>query len=396
MNKKSEKLELGLPTTLKVLIQNTGQGNAELVNIHFGIPALNVFIISDQGFTLGQLNSGESKEIVFEFVANKRYQSSSLPIEITLSEKYRMFAQSTTLNSFINQEFKKVERIDVISEKFAERNIEKASLTPDVDQNIPVNAVSKLLTYVLIIGNEDYSSQNPGVGEEINVKFAENDARIFKEYAVKTLGIPERNIELLVNSSAAEINQGIGRMNAFAKVFRERAELIVYYAGNGAIDEKSKEAYLIPIDASTKDFKYALKVNDVYLQLSEYKTRMVSVFFDVSFGGGNRNRFFLTGATGSEKVVFGGNQINGNLVEFASCSGDQPALAFPEKQHGLFTYYLLKKLQESKGNITYRELGNYIHVNVKAMSEKIGDKAQTPKVNVSEDLGESWIGFLIK
>jgi len=56
------------------------------------------------------------------------------------------------------------------------------------DKNIPVCLDKKPYLFALIIGNEDYSSfQQNGLGSEVNVAYAANDARIFKEYAAKTL-----------------------------------------------------------------------------------------------------------------------------------------------------------------------------------------------------------------
>ena len=62
----------------------------------------------------------------------------------------------------------------------------------DIDINIPVNSKNKF-RYALIIGNEDYSSFQSNLNSEQNVPFAINDARIFKQYALKTLGVKSEN-----------------------------------------------------------------------------------------------------------------------------------------------------------------------------------------------------------
>ncbi|MDE5840948.1 MAG: hypothetical protein K2H49_08510, partial [Muribaculaceae bacterium] len=46
----------------------------------------------------------------------------------------------------------------------------------------------------------------------------------------------------------------------------------------------------------------------------------------------------------------------GNTVVFSATEGNQTAMGYDEQQHGFFTYYLLKSLQESKGNITLQGL----------------------------------------
>ena len=63
-----------------------------------------------------------------------------------------------------------------------------------------------------------------------------------------------------------------------------------------------------------------------------------------------------------------GDVPQGNMVVFSAASGDETAYPYKEKGHGLFTYFLLKKLQESKGDCTLGELGEYIQTNVRQQS----------------------------
>ncbi|MBQ2441248.1 MAG: hypothetical protein II502_03550, partial [Paludibacteraceae bacterium] len=65
-------------------------------------------------------------------------------------------------------------------------------------------------------------------------------------------------------------------------------------------------------------------------------------------------------------------------------------------QHGLFTYYLLKKLQETKGNITLKALGDYVIQNVKQQSLILNSKKQTPCVTPSATLGDKWQDWKLK
>jgi len=67
-------------------------------------------------------------------------------------------------------------------------------------------------------------------------------------------------------------------------------------------------------------------------------------------------------------------------------------LPYKEKKHGMFTYLLLKKLQETKGDITYEELFNHLQEQVGVKSLLINSKEQTPQANVSTTLGEGWKG----
>ena len=54
------------------------------------------------------------------------------------------------------------------------------------------------------------------------------------------------------------------------------------------------------------------------------------------------------------------------------------------------TYYLLKKLQATQGNVTLHDLGLYITTKVCQESLRINNKAQTPCVTPSPALGDTW------
>jgi hypothetical protein len=56
----------------------------------------------------------------------------------------------------------------------------------------------------------------------------------------------------------------------------------------------------------------------------------------------------------------------------------------------MFTYFLLKKLQESKGDVTLGELGDYLKENVKRSSIRVNNKEQNPQVNPSHQLMAVW------
>ena len=64
--------------------------------------------------------------------------------------------------------------------------------------------------------------------------------------------------------------------------------------------------------------------------------------------------------------------------------------------HGLFTYYLLKKLKETKGDITYEELSDYLKDNITLQSVLVNDKEQTPQTNVSSTIINEWKTWKVK
>lgn len=293
----------------------------------------------------------------------------------------------------INAHLKEKQKPDIMyvekdDDVFTPKN--KYEFTPyaDVDKNIPQNPKTFPLRFALIIGNEDYCSHQVDLQAEVNVDYARNDASAFKQYAIKTLGIPKSNITFLLDATTGQMKQAIAKMNLIAKNAQGKAQLFVYYAGHGLPDEQNKEPYLIPVDISGKNVTDGIKLIDFYKKLTEYPTKRVTVFIDACFSGGARNQGLL--AARSVKIKAKTNELTGNLVVFSASSGEQSALPYSDKRHGIFTYFLLKKIQETKGNVTYNQLSEYIHDNIALQSVVINDKEQTPQTNVSPTVYNEW------
>jgi hypothetical protein len=82
--------------------------------------------------------------------------------------------------------------------------------------------------------------------------------------------------------------------------------------------------------------------------------------------------------------------LKGNMVVISAASGDETAFPYKEKQHGLFTYFLLQKLQQTKGDVDLQMLSNHIINSVTQQSILINNKSQTPQVNASPEMQEKW------
>ncbi|MCK5210558.1 MAG: caspase family protein, partial [Cyclobacteriaceae bacterium] len=218
--------------------------------------------------------------------------------------------------------------------------------------------------------------------------FASIDAKIFKKYLINTLGVPNENITILINATAGQMKQKIARLSALAEAFEGEAKLIFYYAGHGLPKEDTDEPYLIPVDVSSSNLDYALKLEDVFNKLTEHKTERVTVFLDACFSGGARNQGLVAarGVRIKPKSPF----VMGNLIVFSASSEDQTAHPYKEKAHGIFTYYLLKGLQISNGEMSYGELEDFIRTNVMRKSVLVNNKVQSPAVKVSPLFEYSW------
>ena len=379
-------LERRRPFNLQVIVQNTDQGAAENVRVNVTFPA-NVSRIGGEveSVTLPILKAGESHLFEYELIANQE-AAEELDIKIDLAEKEGRFAQDANIPLQFGQHIggsiaMTVERRD------QEVEIKRVSLTSVVDENIPVTNKVNRNTFAVIIANENYQSV-------ASVPYALNDGNIFREYCLKTLGIPEKHIKYMSNATGNQIKAQVNWLQNICEVF-EDAHVIFYYAGHGIPDESSRTAYLLPVDGIGTDVTTGYKLDDLYAALGSLPVENVTVFMDACFSGSKRENGMLVAARGVAIKTRSG-QPQGKMVVFSAAQGDETAYPNNEEHHGMFTFYLLKKLQDTKGEVTLQELGEYIVKHVSQQSILLNGKSQTPCVTPSSAVGGAWREWKLK
>ncbi|MFO7862733.1 MAG: caspase family protein [Salinivirgaceae bacterium] len=258
----------------------------------------------------------------------------------------------------------------------------------DVDKDIPETGVESKYTFALIIGNEDYATKQGGLRSEVNVDYARNDAHAFKLYAEKILGVTDSRMNFLTDATSGEMRQAIDKFLLLMEKTRGKGTFYFYYAGHGLPHEKTKEPYLIPADMNGKNLNGAIALNSFYEEMAKHKTKKTVVFIDACFSGGARNTPLV--AARGVKIVPRKTKLKGSMVAFSASNEDQSSLPYHKKKHGIFTYFLLKKLKETQGKATLKEITDYVKEQVDIESILINDKEQTPFVGVSPSLGNSW------
>lgn len=258
----------------------------------------------------------------------------------------------------------------------------------DVDFDIPIANNMSNHTFAVIISNEKYQMEKP-------VQYAENDGKMFAEYCKKTLGLPEKNVHFVTNATLNNIKHEIKWLQDVITVYNGDAKIIFYYAGHGIPDEQNKSAYLLPIDGYGSDVTTGYALEDLYKALGSLPSKSVTVFLDACFSGAKRDGEMLASARGVAIKVKQATPV-GNIVVFSAAQGDETAYPYKEEEHGLFTYYLLKKLQETKGDVTLGELGDYIKTQVERQSIVINGKLQSPSIVSTATIANSWKKWTLK
>lgn len=372
------------PFYLQVLLQNTKKGSADNVKVKIGLPT-NVLLMESQKEEedFAYISGGETKSINYPLIINNNYASNDVPITLYVKEKYGEYAENKTINLHINQSITN-NNIIIKEKKINTKNqdIKIASISSDIDKNIPEAINSNSNTFAIVIANETYN-------KEANVPYAVNDGNIFKEYCRNCLGIPEKNIHLITNATLNDIRHEVKWIQDVAEVYKGDAKIIFYYAGHGIPDEKSKNAYLLPTDGYGSDVATGYSLENLYKTFGSLPSKSITVFLDACFCGAKRDGNMLASARGVAIKVKQTIPV-GNMVVFTAAQGDETAYPYKEEEHGLFTYYLLKKLQETKGNATLGELSDYIKEQVERQSIVTNGKLQSPSIMATSSIGNEW------
>ena len=262
---------------------------------------------------------------------------------------------------------------------------QKTASTPvdrTIDQNIPASGITNSNTFAVIIGNEDYE-------HVAKVAYAKNDARVFAEYCRKTLGLPAKNVRGYENATYGKLLSAVQDIKDIAKAYNGDINIVFYYAGHGMPYGSQGEAYLLPVDADGRQINICYSLSKLYEELGALNAKSVTVLMDACFSGAQRGDGMLMAARAvalKPKV----NAPRGNMVVMTAANGEQTAFPYNEKGHGMFTYYLLKKLRDTKGDCTLGELGNYIKTEVAKQAIVTNGREQTPALFVSPNISGSW------
>lgn len=384
-----------------VLIQNIGQGVANATTANFNFSGDNNIVStnpSEKTQNLGELLPGRDTLIKLTFAINNKYDGADiLPINIKLSEAFNEYGGEFPLKLELKKVIQAAKTISIDGEYSKATIINEASLSSDVDKNIPIDTSINKYKYALIIGNENYNKYQSGLKSESNVEFAINDAFVFKKYAESTLGVPQDHITYITDALSTKMKSELDKLVALSNIesLKNNIEIIFYYAGHGFPDKETEKGYLIPVDVTGSSVLDGVALSELYKKLSNENVKKASIFLDACFSGGGRNEGLAPGRgvmikSKDEKIQ------NGNLVVFTASSGDQKSYPLKEKGHGIFTYYLLKKLQETKGNVSFDELAKYIKDNVEQNSLLKNNSLQNPSILVSSQISEIWKNWSLK
>ena len=246
-----------------------------------------------------------------------------------------------------------------------------------IDTDIPMISSENRNLFVFIVANENYPNNISS--------FSNNDGRIFKSYCEKRLGVNTKNIRYYEDATFGNFAMIKKQVQDIADVYDGEASFIFYYSGLGSYEEKNKEKFLLPVDASfTAIEKTGIRLSSILDIFQNTNNKYSLLIIDAPFSGTDKEDKKLIsnrGVTMKTKSLL----PKGNTILFSA--SEDHALSDKQNNHGLFTLKVLQQLQQNK-KISLEDLYKNVTTEVKKTSFEKFNKVQTPIFIVSPTLKE--------
>jgi hypothetical protein len=262
----------------------------------------------------------------------------------------------------------------VVSRPVVESKVIYAALNPaQVKRQTERDAIA------IIIGVSNYKTLP-------KAEFANDDARVFYDYAIRALGVKAENIKLLVDADADEVEIIKAFKTWLPSRTKSTTDVYVYYSGHGLPTPDGQGLYILPPRAD-RDFisRTSIQFQEINADIQAVKPKSVTIFMDACYSGQARNGETLVAsarpiALKAEKKLF-----PDNFTVITASQADQISLSSPDLKHGIFSYYLMKGMEgdadaNKDGKITLNEMQAYLVDNVSRHAGTVGQK-QVPQVS---------------
>ena len=384
------KIEPGEIFTLTIRIQNRGQGDARNVLAEV-IQGNNVFLHAESQkiHKLGNITPGAYKDISYTLYTNKRVKK-NIPIKLKLTEDRPKFSLEEPIVIELNKREYSLAVLEFKSSETTTEIIKVPGISIDIEENIPNTKMKNSDAIAIVIGNRNYQKVK-------NVDYALRDAQFMKEYLIKSFGYKKGNVLLIQDATKGEFetlfgSKGNHKGRLYNMVKRGKSDVFIYYSGHGAPGVNEKKGYFVPVESDPGYIEIAgYGLETLYTNLSKVRARSITVILDACFSGAGLLENVSPLTLGIKDHA---NLIGKNGLILSSTSGDQLASWYPEKKHGLFTYYFLEGIQSRRadqnadGTITFGEMRDYLSDETEGVpyyARRLHNVEQVPSLYGDED-----------
>jgi len=241
--------------------------------------------------------------------------------------------------------------------------------------------------WAVIIGVNHYEHT-----QILDLEYAVADAQgvyevvVHKDYG----GFETKKVRLLTDNSKTKPTRKniLKALKSIEKVADEDDTIFIFFAGHGI--EEEGVSYFLPNDADVSILADTGIPMERFTQaLNRTKAKVQVMFFDACHSGVRRDRA-VSGRLSRRTFSRIFTEVKGRAI-LSSCEADEVSWKYPEKGHGVFTYYLLEALRgkadDGDGFVTVSETSNYVTEKVKEWAFNTR-KTQNPRLmyNVSGEI----------
>jgi len=211
----------------------------------------------------------------------------------------------------------------------------------------------------IVIGIADYKNLP-------RADFANDDASMFYDYAIRALGIKPENIKLLVDGNADDVAIYQAFKTWLPSRVRSTTDVYVYYSGHGLPAEGGQGLYLLPQRAH-RDLieKTAISQREINGFIQAAKPKSVTIFLDSCYSGLARTGETLLASARPVALKTDKKMFPDEFTVITASRADQISSSSPDLKHGIFSYYLMRGMEgeadaNRDGKITVGEMHGYL------------------------------------
>ena len=243
--------------------------------------------------------------------------------------------------------------------------------------------------WAVIIGINNYQDDRIG-----DLRYAVNDAVAISGLLTdQWIGdFEQKKVKLLTDTSPQKPTREniLTALNAIEKVASEKDTIFISFSGHGI--EADGESYLLPSNSKLELLSdTGISIDRFKQPMQKSKASVQVLFFDACHSGVDLRSKGPTGQMGKNTLRRIYQNAKGQAI-LSSCSINQKSYEWPDKEHGVFTFYLLEALRGSAdlnqdGFVSLTETANYTSEKVLEWSFETGN-IQSPqwKANLTGDV----------
>jgi len=277
----------------------------------------------------------------------------------------------------------------VATDRFGNTQRQTVSVNREFDQAAPtIQALNPLAVRVakprdavaVVIGIEKYR-RVPAAD------FANRDASIFVDYAIRGLGVKQENIRLLLDDKADAAEILVAFRNWLpTRVNKGKTDVYVFYSGHGLPSEDGNSLFFLPHEANRELLeRTAISQREIVQAIQRTNPRAVTLFIDSCYSGQSRTgETLLASARPISIVARETSSFPANFTVISASAPDQISSSSPDLKHGIFSYYLMRGMEgdadgNKDGQITVAEMQAYLSDRVPRRAMGM-NRAQQPQV----------------